>query len=298
LSEQLVAQGAMKVSRACTLLGLPRSQYYYKSRRDDRPVIDALQQLADNHPAYGFRKLFSYLRRAGHQWNHKRVYRVYLLLKMNKRRRRKRRLPARVKQPLVQQRDINQSWSMDFMSDALVDGRKFRTFNVIDDCSRETLVVEIATSLSAPRVVRVLEGLIRQRGKPKTIRVDNGPEFTSAYFQWWCKGQGITIVYIQPGRPMQNGLIERFNGTYRTEILNAYLFFDLDEVRKLTDQWMEEYNCRRPHEGLQGRTPNEYREQVRCGNMENSTSSTEPKEFTTLPHRSSYNIKNSTEKTV
>lgn len=290
----------MSVSRACKLIGLPRSQFYYASVKDDQVVIDALQQLSGDHPTYGFRKLFAYLRRAGHTWNHKKVHRIYVLLKMNKRRRRKRRIPARVKQPLIKQTDINESWSMDFMSDALVDGRKFRTFNVIDDCSREALAVEADTSLTSKRIIRILERIIQKRGKPRKIRVDNGPEFRSSDFVMWCEAQGIIIQYIQPGRPMQNGFIERFNGSYRTEILNAYLFFDLYDVRKLTEQWMEEYNCRRPHEGLQGATPNEWNERVRCGNMENSANDTKPTEFTTLPHRNSNNsiFRNSTEKTV
>lgn len=130
---------------------------------------------------------------------------------MNKRRKGKRRLPARVKHPLQQQTLINQSWSMDFMSDTLVNGRKFRTLNIIDDCNREALAIEIDTSLSARRVIRTLEQVINWRGKPQVIRVDNGPEYTSKDFEWWCREQGIAIQFIQPGRPMQNGFIERFN---------------------------------------------------------------------------------------
>jgi putative transposase len=221
-------------------------------------VITALQQLAEAHPTYGFRKLFAYLRRSGQSWNHKRVYRIYRKLKMNKRRRGKRRLPQRIKQPLQQQSLINQGWSMDFMSDTLVNGRKFRTLNIIDDCNREALAIEIDTSLSSKRVIRTLEQVIDWRGKPKVIRVDNGPEFTAKDFEWWCKEKNITIQFIQPGRPMQNGFIERFNGTYRKEILDAYVFFELNEVRTLTAQWMEEYNTRRPHEGLGNSTPHEW----------------------------------------
>lgn len=258
MSEGLIADHGISVSRACKLLSLPRSRFYYRSSKDDRDVIAALQKLAEAHPAYGFRKLFAYLRRAGHKWNHKRVYRVYRLLLLNKRRKGKRRLPQRVKQPLQQPGAVNQNWSMDFMSDSLVCGRKFRTLNIIDDCTREALCIEIATSLSAQRVTRILEQLISWRGKPQTIRVDNGPEFTSKDFELWCAGRQIAIQYIQPGKPMQNGFIERFNGSYRKEVLNAYAFFELDEVRMITEQWMEEYNYRRPHEALQNRTPNEY----------------------------------------
>jgi putative transposase len=221
-------------------------------------VIVALQQLAADHPTYGFRKLFAYLRRAGHSWNHKKVYRVYRSLKMNKRRKGKRRLPQRVKQPLQQQSRINESWSMDFMSDSLANGRKFRTLNIMDDCSREALAIEVDTSLSSKRVTRVLDRVIQQRGKPKVIRVDNGPEYTSKEFELWAVDQQIRIQYIQPGRPMQNGFIERFNGSYRREILDAYVFFDLWEVRQLSSRWIEEYNTCRPHEGLGNATPKEW----------------------------------------
>lgn len=190
--------------------------------------------------------------------NHKRVSRVYRLLKLNKRRKGKRRLPARVKQPLEQQVELNRTWSMDFMSDSLACGRKFRTLNVIDDGSREALTVEVATSIAAPKVIRILEQLIDWRGKPDVIRVDNGPEFTGTVFTGWCGENGISIQFIQPGKPMQNGYIERFNGSYRKEVLDAYLFFDLDEVRTLTEEWISHYNTERPHEGLQGLTPSEW----------------------------------------
>nr|WP_191907087.1 IS3 family transposase [Adhaeribacter soli] len=228
----MVSAYGLSVTRACSLSSLSRSKYYYKSCKDDSEVITALQELVAAHPAYGFRKLLSCLKRAGKTWNHKRVYRIYRLLKLNKKRRGKRRLPARVKQPLVQQPELNRSWSMDFMSDSLVSGNKFRTLNVIDNCNREALAIEVATSIAVKSVIRSLEQLIDWRGKPKTIRVDNGPEFTSADFTLWCEKEKTSIQYIQPGKPMQNGYIERFNGSYRREILDSYLFFDLEEVRQ------------------------------------------------------------------
>lgn len=233
--------------------------YYYKSQKDDTAVIEALQDLAFKHPTYGFRKLFAYIRRSGNEWNHKRVYRVYKLLKLNRKRKGKRRLPSRVKQPLVRQEQINQSWSMDFMSDSMVNGRRFRTFNLIDDCTREVLAIEIDTSLSSKRIIRTLEKVILERGKPSIIRTDNGPEFTSKELEFWAKDNGIQIQFIQPGRPMQNGYIERFNRIYRESILDAYLFFDLDQVRELTAEWMDEYNNRRPHESLNNLTPYEWK---------------------------------------
>jgi len=241
------------------MMGLAKSQYYYQSKKDDSEVIAALKQLTEQHPTYGFRKLFAYIRRSGHSWNHKRVYRVYRLLKLNKKRKGKRRLPTRVKQPLQQQGAINQSWSMDFMSDSLVNGRKFRTLNVIDDCNREALAIEVDTSLSAKRVIRTLEQVITWRGRPNVIRVDNGPEYTSKDLELWAKGENIKLQFIQPGKPMQNGFIERFNGSYRKEIL----------VRTLTVEWMEEYNNNRPHEALKNLTPVEWKKHLEIEKLSN-----------------------------
>jgi putative transposase len=200
-------------------------------------------------------------------WNHKKVYRVYKLLKLNRKRKGKRRLPARVKQPLVQQTMVNKSWSMDFMSDVMVQGRKFRTFNVMDDCSREVLTIEVDTSLSSKRIIRTLNRTIEIHGKPTAVRVDNGPEFTFKNFELWAKEQDIIIQYIQPGRPMQNGYIERFNRLYREAVLDAYLFFDLYQVKQLTAEWIEEYNQRRPHEALNNLTPIERKNSVTKNEM-------------------------------
>jgi putative transposase len=195
-----VEEYEISVSRACKLISFPRSQFYYTSQKDDTEIIAVLQGLAFKHPSYGFRKLFAYLRRSAKTWNHKKVYRVYKLLKLNKRRKGKRRLPARIKQPLEQATSINQSWSMDFMSDSIVCNRKFRTFNVMDDGSREVLAIEVDTSLSSKRIIRVLDRLIVARGLPAMIRVDNGPEFTSHEFEAWCKDKGIELRFIQPGK--------------------------------------------------------------------------------------------------
>lgn len=145
------------------------------------------------------------------------------------------------------------------MSDSMTGNRKFRTFNVIDDCSREVLAIEVDTSLSAKRVIRTLQRVIETNGKPTTMRSDNGPEFTSKDFELWAKDNGINIQYIQPGRPMQNGYIERFNRLYREAVLDAYMFFDLDQVRQLTQEWMDEYNHNRPHESLGNLTPYEWK---------------------------------------
>jgi putative transposase len=178
-------------------------------------------------------------------------------MKLNIRRRARKRLPARVKQALFQPTEINQVWSMDFMCDSLWDGRRYRLLNIIDDYNREILTVETDTSLPTLRVIRVLEQLIEYRGSPEMIRVDNGPEFISEKLDTWCKEKKIQLVFIQPGKPMQNSFIERFNGNLRRELLNAYVFKTVGEVRSMTERWVEDYNNHRPHDALQDKTPHD-----------------------------------------
>jgi putative transposase len=200
---------------------------YRKKRKDDSSLIQALHELVDKHPTIGFWKCYYRLRRKGFDCNHKRLYRVYTMLRVNVRRRARRRLPQRIKQPLVVPQAVNQGWSMDFMCDSLVDGRRFRLLNIIDDYNRESLTIEIDTSLPALRVIRTLNRLIETRTKPKFIRVDNGPEFISDRLHQWCEEHGIALQFIQPGKPMQNGFVERNNGSLRKELLDAYLFLHL-----------------------------------------------------------------------
>ena len=164
-------------------------------------------------------------------------------------------MPARVKQALFQPEQINQVWSIDFMSDSLWDGRRYRLLNIIDDFNREVLEIEADTSLPTMRVIQVLNRLMFSRGTPKMIRVDNGPEFISNKLDAWCKDNNIQLVFIQPGKPMQNGYIERLNGSLRRELLNAYVFRTINEVRLQVDEWMNDYNNFRPHESLNNKTP-------------------------------------------
>lgn len=175
--------------------------------------------MVERHPHWGFWKCFRAMRRLGYTWNHKRVYRIYCELRLNQKRRAKKRLPKRERQPLLEPRHPNQVWSADFMSDALHVGNRFRTFNVIDDFNRECLAVEIDTSLTGKRLIRVFERLRSERGLPGVLRVDNGPEFLSSDFVAWAESAGMFILYIQPGEPNQNAYIERFNRTYREEVL-------------------------------------------------------------------------------
>lgn len=255
----MLVQEKLSVRRACKLVELPRSVLmYHKKPKDDSSLIEALHELVDKHPTIGFWKCYYRLRRKGYGCNHKRLYRVYTMLRLNVRRKVRRRLPQRIKQPLLAPQAINQGWSMDFMCDSLVDGRRFRLLNIIDEYNRESLAIEIDTSLPALRVIRTLEQLIERRTKPQTIRVDNGPEFISDRLQQWCDDKQIQLQFIQPGKPMQNGFVERNNGSLRKELLDAYLFYSLREVRQMAEEWQHDYNYERPHESLGNVPPVEF----------------------------------------
>ena len=262
----------LSIRSACSAVRISRSVYHYQpdGSKDDA-VISAIQEIAERYPAYGFGKVFAVLRRAGHPWNHKRVYRVYCALNLNLRRKGKKRLPSRNPKPLAVPADLNQCWSIDFMSDSLFCGRRFRTFNVVDDYNREALAIEVDLSLPSARVVRVLERIVAWRGYPVKIRMDNGPEFISVTLADWAEKYGIKLEFIEPGKPTQNSYVERFNRTYRTEVLNMYAFRRLSEVRELTDNWIKEYNEERPHDSLGDLTPREFL--MVNSNRENSKSS-------------------------
>jgi len=244
-------------------MGISRTTCQYKAKRkDDSEVQAVLTALTTRHAAIGFWQCCYRMRNKGYQWNHKKIYRVYTAMKLNIRRRVKRRLPQRVKQSLTKPTAPNQVWSIDFISDSLVDGRKYRLFNVIDDFNRESLAIEVDTSLPSQRVIRVLEKLIAQRGCPANIRCDNGPEFISHKLEQWCSdaSRKISLQFIQPGRPMQNAYTERKNGSIRRELLNAYLFYSLAEVRAMSEAWRIDYNTERPHKSLGYLSPLQYAE--------------------------------------
>jgi putative transposase len=242
--------------QACNIVNMARSsnQYQPKQKEDDM-FIDALQQLISKHPSIGFWQALHRIRNRGYIVNHKKLYRIYTAMHLNIRRRAKKRLPARVKQQLFHPNALNQVWSIDFMTDSLWDGTRFRMLNILDDYNREVLRIEPDTSLPALRVIRVLEQLKECRGIPQMIRVDNGPEFISAKLDCWCKENKIELMFIQPGQPTQNAFIERLNGSIRRELLNAYVFKTLSEVRYMTQNWMQDYNLNRPHKSLGYKTP-------------------------------------------
>lgn len=214
-------------------------------------MIDALNHFATKYIRNGFKKLYLRIRNAGYDWNHKRVYRVYKSLGLNMRPKTKHRLPERVQTPLQELECINDVWSMDFMSDTLWYGKRYRLLNIIDEYNREFLDVEIDTSLPAHRVIRVLERVCEYRGYPNTIRVDNSPEFISTPLELWCNKHNITLDFIRPGKPTENARVERFNGSFRRELLDCYVFGSLSEVREKVKEWKYDYNHHRPHEALE-----------------------------------------------
>lgn len=255
----------LSVVRACQVARLSRAAYYkpeidWKAR--DHAVIAALQAVVAEEQRWGFWKCHDRLRAQGYGWNHKRLWRVYCQLRLNLPRRTKRRVPQRVRQPLVVEPRMNAVWAIDFMYDTLYSGRVFRTLNVLDEANRGALGIDVAVSIPARRVIAFLTQMIELHGCPDAIRCDNGTELTSQAFTDWCKEQGIELRFIQPGKPDQNAYIERFNRTYRDEVLSAYLFDSLDEVREITAAWLERYNEIRPHDGLGSLPPARYREQL------------------------------------
>ena len=254
----------LSVQRACETGRWSRTAYYQPPGDGtqlfrDQPVIDALQGIVAENTRWGFGKCYDHLRFVGHGWNHTRVHRVYCALRLNLPRRTRRRVPRRIRTPLVAPPALHTTWAIAFMLDTLYDGRRFRTFNVIDESTREGLAIEVGTTMPALRVIAVLEDRIALHGAPRSIRCDNGPELTSLALTTWCEHHRIALRYIQPGKPSQNAFIERFNRTYRTEILDAYVFATLAEVRALTTDWLDRYNTQRPHDSLGHVPPLTYR---------------------------------------
>ena len=247
----------MPVQRACRTVKLSRAAFYrppMPSSRRDAAVIAALTDAVARYPRWGFWKLYDCLRLEGRPWNHKHVHRVYCALRLNLPRRTTRRVPKRIRQPLAAPARLNQTSALDFMTETLYDGRRVRLLTMIDEGNREGLEIAMGVSLPSRRVTRILDELVAIHGCPSAVRVDNGPEFTAQIFVDWCTEHGAAIHYIQPDKPDQNAYIERFSRSYRTEVLNAYLFESIAELRALTNTWLRIYNSERPHDSL-GRVP-------------------------------------------
>ncbi len=261
----LLHEAGLSIRHACEVANLGRASFYRQPRDwrvADAAVIDALNEQLKRSPQAGFWKCFDRLRQRGYCFNHKRVYRVYCQMGLNKPRRTKRVLPKRTPKPLEVLAVANHQWALDFMHDSLYCGKSFRTLNVIDEGTRECLAIEVDSSLPSGRVIRVLERLKEERGLPSQLRMDNGPEFISASLVDWCETNRIEMAYIKPGKPQQNGFVERFNGTFRREFLDVYLFETLNQVRDMAWVWMLDYNDERPHDSLGKLPPAIYRQRL------------------------------------
>ena len=250
--------------RACELVSLQRSTCRYKSRRHDDPKLVArLREIAEQRPRFGYRRVHALLVRDGFEVNRKRVYRIYKAAGLAVQRRKRRKLRAARPAPPVEVVRPNQRWSMDFVHDYLADGRRLRTFNVVDAFTRECLVIEVDTSLPARRVVGVLDKLLWMFGLPESLRVDNGPEFISVTLDKWADQHGVKVDFIQPGKPTQNAHVESFNGHFRDECLAQARFPTLARARAEIELWRVDYNTERPHSALDYRTPKAFGDLVR-----------------------------------
>jgi putative transposase len=262
------AQGEFHLSErtACKLLGVERSSYRYEPRPDGNAELrEEMMKLARQKPRYGYRRLHALLERRGANHgdplNVKRVYRLYLEEGLSVRRKKRKRLVwDRAVEPRLT--GPNQEWAMDFVTDGLATGRMVRILTVVDAYTRECLALEADFSLGSGRVTRVLERAIAERGRPEQVRSDNGPEFTSRRILGWAEDWKVGLVHIQPGKPMQNGHVESFNGRLRDECLNTSWFRTLNDVRETLANWRREYNEKPPHSSLDYRTPEQFRRSI------------------------------------
>ena len=254
--------------RACRLAGMARSTCQYRAHRDLAIALrERLRALAEQRRRFGYRRLTILLRREGLRVNHKRVYRLYREEGLAVRQRRRKRLRRTTMAPLPPATRLNQRWTMDFIEDSLVTGRKFRTFNVLDAFSRKSLASEVDTSLPGASIVRVLDQLAHGRGRPEEMVLDNGPEFIGRALAQWASTHGVRLHFIAPGKPVQNAHIESFHGRFRDECLNECWFLTLADARRIIETWRQDYNTVRPHSALGYLTPEAF-ERLTLGRTE------------------------------
>ncbi len=251
--EHIRAKFAFTERRACRLLLVPVSSYRYQPRKNDSSLRERLIALAREKPRFGYRRLHVLLGRRGKQ----RVHRIYREAGLALRRK-KRKHCVRLSTPLGVYTAANQEWALDFVHDAVACGRSIRVLNVIDAYTRESLAMEVDTSFAGLRVTRVLDQIIAERGLPRAIRCDNGPELTSRHFLAWALDRKVDLVHIQPGKPTQNAYVESFNSKLREECLRVSWFQNLFEARRIIANWQWDYNERRPHSSLNYMTPAEF----------------------------------------
>ncbi|MBK8158767.1 MAG: IS3 family transposase [Rhodospirillaceae bacterium] len=283
-------KGRFQISerRACSVIAADRKMIRYCSRRPPEPALRArLRDLANERRRFGYRRLFILLRQEGEASGINRIYRLYREEGLTVRKRRARRRAVGIRAPILVEARVNARWSLDFVHDQMANGRRFRILNVVDDVTRECLAAIPDTSISGQRVARELTALITRRGKPGMIVSDNGTELTSNAIFAWAKDHAVEWHYITPGKPMQNGFVESFNGRMRDELLNETLFRGLDHARSVIARWAEDYNTARPHSALNYRTPVAYAAILKAARGPDAarTESSAPEPLaTTAPH--------------
>jgi len=249
--------------RACAVVGLQRSVYYYKSTKDDRVLAPRIREIAEIRVRYGYLRIYVLLRREGWHVNHKRVYRIYCKEGLNLQHKRPRRRVAaahRMKRPEVS--SIDQCRSMDFVADNLFNGRRIRALTIVDNLSRECLAIHVDQAIKGKEVVQVMERLRLFRDRcPERIQEDNGSDFISKDLDKWAYENGVTLDFSRPAKPTDNALIESFNGSFRDEYLNTNWFLSVDDAKKKVEAWRRDYNGFRPHSSLGNLTPEQFREQ-------------------------------------
>lgn len=255
----LMAERQIGVTRACGLVGISRSLLAYRARRTQPEGLrERIGEIAAAKRRYGYRRVHVLLRREGWQVNHKRTHRLYREAGLQVRRRSRKRIVHGERTPLQQARRPNESWSMDFVADALANGRRIRCLTLVDDFTKECLATVVDTSITGLRVARELDQVIVSRKMPVSISVDNGPEFAGRVLDEWAYRQGVRLRFIRPGKPVENAYIESFNGKFRDECLNEHWFTTLAEARVLIEAWRTEYNLERPHSSIGDSTPAEF----------------------------------------
>ena len=255
----LMTEHRFRVTRACGLVSISRSLYRYVSWRGDAgPLKQRIGDIAADKRRYGYRRVYVRLRREGWDVNRKRVYRLYRELGLAVRRRKRKRIGPVERRPLPRPGAANQSWSMDFVSDGLANGRRLRCLTIVDDCTRECLAIEVDTSITGSRVKAVMERLADLRGLPRSITVDHGPEFEGQVLDAWAYAANVQLAFIRPGKPNENAYIESFNGKFRDECLNEHWFVSMAHARQVIEAWRIEYNTERTHSSLGNLTPEEF----------------------------------------
>ncbi|MFQ6017067.1 MAG: IS3 family transposase [Kiloniellaceae bacterium] len=274
---RLVQAHGLSQRRACRLADLNLSTWQYAPRKQERPGLrERIKELAALRRRFGYRRLHALLRREGWRVNHKAVHRIYVEEGLQVRKRKTKRVGRGERRPMLVPEAANDRWSMDFEHDVLASGQRFRTLNIVDDCTRECPAIEVDTSLPGARVVRLLERLAETRGLPKELVIDNGPELISKALDQWAYRNGVRLHFIEPGKPIQNAFIESFNGKFRDECLNEHWFLNLRDARETIEAWRRDYNTERPHSSLGYITPEEFASSLRGHALGEMTTSAQP----------------------